>query len=122
MTNSLRRTLHISIGAIALAACSTPSQQEQIQATELKQLAPLRTEFNGVVMGFDFKGDTTLLVSIDIQNWIGLDDDAAANAKRQIVKQAQAAWIAAHPNQQATVTVRLIDFIGRTIYQETAKI
>ena len=112
--------------ALLLAACSSASPQERAQSAELAALAPLKQTYNGVIMGFDFppgpSGDTTLIVSLDIQNYIGMDDPAAAAMKRNVLAQWRAAWTAAHPNQHATITVRMIDFVGRKLVEESARV
>ena len=120
MMAGLRALARAALAAtLLLSACSSPSSQERIQNTELAQLAPLKQTYSGTVMGFDFQGDTTLIVSIDIQNYIGMDDDASTAMKRAIYEAWRSAWGAAHPHQHAIVRVRLIDFVGRKIAEQS---
>jgi hypothetical protein len=121
MIDRLRTIVFALLAATAVAACSSPSPQEQVQTTELTQLDTLKKTYDGIVMGFDFKGDTTLLVSLDIQNYIGIDDDTAAKMKTDVLAHWKSAWIAAHPGKHATVTARMIDFVGRKIWEGSAK-
>ena len=65
------------------------------------------------------RGDTTLLVSLDLQAYIGMDDDAAAAMRRTVAARWRSAWSAAHPGVHATLHVRFIDFIGRKIAELT---
>ena len=113
------RTRGLALFCAALvAACSSPSPQEKLQNAELAALAPLKTTYSGVVMGFDFSGDTTLLVSIDIQNYMGTDDDKLDAMKRDLLKSWRTAWTANHPGARGVLTVRLIDFVGKPIFEE----
>ena len=122
MIDKMRTLVFALLAATAVAACSSPSPQEQAQTAELAQLDALKKTYDGVVMGFDFKGDTTLLVSLDIQNYIGMDDDAAAKMKADVLAKWKSAWVAAHPQQHAQITARMIDFVGRKIWEGTAKV
>ena len=117
----MRRFACAALAAL-LSACSAPSPQERIDAAELAQLAPLKQTYSGVVMGFDFPSDTTLIVSLDIQSYMGMDDDAIDAMKARLLAGWRAAWVAAHPGAHALLTVRLIDFVGRTIAQESTRV
>jgi ABC-type amino acid transport substrate-binding protein len=108
--------------AAMLTACSSPSPEERIQAAELARLTPLKKVYPGVVMGFDFKGDTTLVVSLDIQNYIGLDYDVVNAMNKSLLLHWRAAWTATHPARHAILQIRAIDFIGRTIWHASTRV
>lgn len=84
-------------------------------------MAPLKSRYSGLVMGFDVHPPTTLVVSIDLQQYIETDDDTIAAMKRDALAHWRSAWIAAHPHAHATLTVRFIDFIGRKVAVETTR-
>lgn len=107
---------------VSLAACSSPSPQEAAQNQELTTLTPLKQKYQDVVMGFDFKPDETLVVSLDLNNYNGMGDDDQDAMKKTIVATWHKAWQEAHPGQHATIHLKLMDFIGRTIGTETIKI
>lgn len=119
--NVLRTTMAVFLAA-AVAACSTPSAHERIQNAELAQLTPLKQTYSGIVTGFDFKGDTTLIVSIDINAYQGMDDDAIPPMKHAMLLQWKKAWISAHPHKSATLHLQAIDFIGRTLWENQASV
>jgi hypothetical protein len=106
---------------VALAACSPPpSAQERIAANETAALAPLKAKYPDIVVSFDPKG-TRLDISIDANGYISTDDDAVAAFKARASHDWRAAWSASHPHQHGLLTVRLIDFIGRTWVTEHVK-
>lgn len=107
---------------VLLSACSSPSPQEATQNQELATLTPLKQKYQDVVTGFDFKPDETLVVSLDINNYNGMGDDDQAAMKKTIVATWRKAWQEAHPGQRATIHLKLMDFIGRTIGTETIKV
>lgn len=121
MMTLVRRGVRLAL-VVALAACSAPSPREQAVTTEIAQLAPLKTTYSGVVMGFDVRDDTTLVVSLDLQSYIGMDDDAAEAMRRTVVQHWATAWPATHPGGHATLHVRFIDFIGRKIAEKTVRV
>jgi len=121
MMTLVRHGVLLALVAAAVAACSSPSPHEQAVTNEIAQLTPLKTTYSGVVMGFDVRDDTTLLVSLDLQSYIGMDDDAAEAMRRAIVQHWAAAWSTAHSGAHATLHVRFIDFIGRKIAEKTVR-
>jgi hypothetical protein len=100
---------------VALAACTAPSASDRAAATELNAVAPLKREYAGVVSGFDIRTPDTLTIALDLQRYIAMDDDAVAAMQRHALATWRAAWIASHPHANATLHVRFIDFIGRTV-------
>ena len=107
----------------AIAGCSaTPSAQQRLVATELNQMTPLKQAYTGVVMGFDVHGETTLIASLDLQSYIGMDDDAAEAMRRAVVARWRSTWSDAHPGAHATLHVRFIDFIGRKIAEQSSSV
>jgi hypothetical protein len=116
--------LHRVIAAAAivmLAACASPSPEEATQNQELATLAPLKQKYLDVVTGFDFKPDETLIVSLDINNYNGMGDDDQDAMKKTIAATWRKAWQEAHPERHATIHLKLMDFIGRTIATQTIK-
>jgi hypothetical protein len=114
-----------TIAAVALltvvAACSAPqSATERAQSAELAQLAPLKTKFPGVLTGFDIRGDTTLVVSVDVQAIIDTMEDSDQQGMRSIVLDTwRDAWRAAHPHEHAKLNVRFIDYRGNKVFEGT---
>ncbi len=76
-------------------------------------MAPLKQHFPAAVMGFDFKG-TTAIVSIDVNGYISTPDDDVDRMHAEAKSLWRSAWMAAHPNEHAQLTVRFIDFKGQT--------
>lgn len=103
--------------AIGLAACSSPSATQTTSDAEIAAMAPLKHAYPTVVMGFDLHGATTLVVSLDLQAYDGMNDDDAAAMERRAVAEWRQAWKAAHPGRHARLQVRFIDFIGRKILE-----
>ncbi len=112
-------------GAFVLASvgCASPqSPAERAASSEVAQLSALKHSYPGVVMGFDVRNDTTLIVSLDLQGFIGMDDDAVDVMQRTVVAQWSAAWSSAHPGAHATLHVRFIDFIGRKVAERSTRV
>ena len=70
-------------------------------------------------MGFDIRTPNTLIVSLDLQRFIEMDDDAVAAMERVAVARWRSAWLAAHPHAHETLHVRFIDFIGRKVAEKS---
>jgi hypothetical protein len=111
-----------SIALAAIAACASPSPGERTAAAELAALAPLKQAYPSVVMGFDLRGDATLIVSLDLQSYDVMDDDDAAAMLRSAVERWKSAWLQAHPHGHAVLHVRFIDFIGRRIAERSVAV
>jgi hypothetical protein len=108
--------------AATLAGCSSPSPRQQVNDVEIAAMAALKHQYPDVVMGFDIRQPTTLIVSVDLQHYIETDDDTIAAMKRDALARWRAAYTAAHPHTRAMLHVRFIDFIGRKVAEETAKV
>jgi hypothetical protein len=106
---------------VLLSACTSPSPQEATQNQELATLTPLKQKYHDVVMGFDFKPGEMLIVSLDLNNYNGMGDDDQDAMKKTIAATWRKAWQEAHPGEHATIHLKLMDFIGRTIGTETIK-
>jgi hypothetical protein len=104
-----------------LAACSAPSASDRVTAAELDAVAPLKRQYPGVVSGFDIRTPDTLTIALDLQSYIDMDDDAVAAMQRHALATWRAAWVAAHPHADATLRVRFIDFIGRTVAAKSTR-
>ena len=66
-------------------------------------------------------GDT-LVVSLDVDGYNGMDDDRQAAMKRAVLERWRTLWAQAHPHEHAIVRVRFADFIGRTWAEESAPV
>ncbi len=106
--------------ALNTACAPHPTAQEQINATETAALAPLKAKYPDIVVAFDPKG-TLLDISIDANGYISTGDDDVARFKANVSHDWLAAWSSAHPHQHALLTVRLVDFVGRTWVTEHIK-
>lgn len=119
--NDLRPVL-AAAAALLVAACSAPSQTRQSADAEIAAMMPLKKQYSDVVMGFDVRPESTLIVSVDLQQYIETDDDTIAAIRRDAVARWRAAWVAAHPHQHAVLHVRFIDFVGRKVATESTKV
>lgn len=116
---SFARRVACVVCAMLAAACASPSTNERAATSEVAQMASLKREYPGVVMGFDVRDPSTVIVSLDLQSFDEMDDDAAVAMKRSVLARWRTAWMAAHPHAHATLNVRFIDFIGRKIAVES---
>jgi hypothetical protein len=119
--NDLRLARNALMAAL-LAACSAPAQKPGIDASEVASMAPLKRQYSDVVMGFDVRPASTLIVSVDLQSYIETDDDTLRAMRREALARWRAAWTAAHPHAHATLHVRFIDFIGRNVATESTQV
>ena len=104
---------------VLLAACSSPqSAQERAESQELAQLAPLKSQYPDVVMGFDFHG-TTADVSVDLNEEIQMDDAKEDAMRAEAVRDWRQAWMRAHPHQHAHLLLRILDFRGNVSWKAT---
>ena len=105
-----------------LTACSSPqSPQERAESQELTQLAPLKSQYPDVVMGFDVHGPSVDM-SIDLNGLLGMDEYKEDAMKTEALSRWRTAWTSAHPHQHAQLTVRIIDFQGHPQFRETTKV
>jgi hypothetical protein len=119
--NELRLVRYAALAGL-LAACSSPTPQQRTNDAEIASMAPLKRQYSGLVMGFDVRTPATLIVSLDLQQYIETDDDTLKAMRHDALARWRAAWMAAHPHAHATLHVRFIDFIGRTVTTETTKV
>ncbi|MFZ0032453.1 MAG: hypothetical protein WBE77_11335 [Candidatus Cybelea sp.] len=117
----VRQILRNALLSALLAACSAPSPQQQAEDAELAAVTPLKQRYP-VLAGFEVRPATTLIVSLDLQQYIEMEDDEIAAMKRAAVERWRSAWSAAHPHAHAVLEVRFIDFIGRKVATETTKV
>jgi hypothetical protein len=116
MIASLRRaSAALGLTLVVLAGCSVQSPSARIHAAELDKLTSFKKAYPNLVMGFDFAGNATLIVSLDIQNYDALEDDQIAALRKAAVDAWRSAWLDSHPHGHAFLHVHMIDFIGRTI-------
>ncbi len=117
------RVVALTVAAVALsAACSSSSPRQERDTAELAAVAPLKRAYTGLVMGLDVRPENTLVVSLDLQQYIETDDDTIAAMKRDALARWRSAWISAHPREHAVIHVRFIDFIGRKVAAVSATI
>ncbi len=105
-----------------LAGCSSPTPQERAQTEELRAVETLKHDYPGVIAGFDLRSKNTLIVSLDLQRYIEMDDDAVIALKRDALARWRSAWIVQHPRAHATLHLRFIDFIGRRVADESTNV
>lgn len=115
-----RRVAGLVAAALIAACSSSPNAAQETDAAERAAMAPLKSAYPDAVMGFDFHG-TTVDVSIDLNGLVSLDEDTEAAMKKAAVARWHSTWMAAHPNQHATLTIRFIDFQGHPEFTETTK-
>lgn len=118
--NDLRLARFVTLASF-IAACSSPTQQSSV-TDEIAAMAPLKQKYSDLVAGFDVRPASTLIVSVDLQNYIETDDDTLKAMQRDAIARWRAAWTAAHPHAHSTLYVRFIDFIGRKVATETTKV
>ena len=111
------RTLGAVVAALLLNACASPAPHGLGDA-ELAAIAPLKQKYSGIVMGFDIKPATTLIVSLDLQAYTDADDSTVAALQHDSLARWRAVWLTAHPRKHAVLRVRFIDFIGRKVATE----
>lgn len=119
--NGLRLVRAAALAAL-VAACSAPSQKAHSTDAEIAAMMPLKRQYSDVVMGFDVHPPTTLIVSVDLQQYIETDDETIAAIRRDALARWRAAWTEAHPHQHGVLYVRFIDFIGRKVATESTKV
>jgi hypothetical protein len=117
----VRLLAHLALAAL-VAACGSPTAQQRVAAAELSDLAALKRQYPDVVMGFDLRPRNTLVISLDLQNYIEMDDDSVAALKRAALARWRSAWAAEHPHAHAVLHLRFIDFIGRKVAEETTRV
>jgi hypothetical protein len=108
--------------ALLVLGCSSPSQRQSLEATEITALTPLKQTYPGIVMGFEIERDKTLVVSLDLQTYIGMDDDAATALKHNVFAKWRTVWRAEHSGAHGKLHVRFIDFIGRKVAEQAATV
>ncbi|MBV9262892.1 MAG: hypothetical protein JO324_01135 [Candidatus Eremiobacteraeota bacterium] len=108
--------------ALLVAACASPSSQERMSGAEISDMSALKRQYPDVVSGFDLRPRDTLVVSLDLQHYIEMDDDAVVALKRDALERWRAVWVRHHPGEHATLHLRLIDFIGRKVADETTRV
>ena len=108
---------------LALAAGCTPqpTPQEQIDTQETAALQPLKTQYPDIVVAFNMKGTTQLDIAIDANGYISTGDDDIDKFKAVAARDWRSAWTAAHPHEHAKLTLRMVDFMGRTWVTEHVK-
>jgi hypothetical protein len=110
--------LRSAVFAALLAACSSPAPQQRAQDAEIAAMAPLKQHYTELVAGFEVRPQTTLVVSVDLQNYIEADDSRIEAMKRDALRRWRSAWLSEHPHGHGELQVRFIDFIGRKVATE----
>jgi hypothetical protein len=108
--------------AALLTACSSTAPRQSVTDEELASLAAFKQKYPGLVAGLDVRPQTTLIVSVDLQEYIDTDDDTIAAMKRDALARWRYAWVRAHPHAHAELQVRFIDFIGRKVATESTAV
>jgi ABC-type glycerol-3-phosphate transport system substrate-binding protein len=123
---SVNRTTRMFAAAFAMliaAACSSaPSPQEASYDREIARMQPMRGDvYSNAVTGFDISG-TRMDVSIDLNQYSLIDDDADDAIKRDALNRWKDGWRAENSGKHATLTVRLLDYHGKPWFTETATV
>lgn len=100
--------------SVAVACAPQPTPQQQIDTQETAALAPLKAQYPDIVVAFNMKGATQLDIAIDANGYISTGDDDIDKFKAVAVRDWRSAWSAAHPHEHAKLTLRMVDFMGRT--------
>jgi hypothetical protein len=91
-----------------------PTPQQQIDAAETASLASLKKAYPDIVVAFNMKGTTQLDIAIDANGYISTGDNDVDKFKALASRDWRVAWAQSHPHQHALLTVRFVDFMGRT--------
>ena len=83
-------------------------------------MAPLKEKYPDVVMGFDFHGKTAD-VSVDLNQEEQMDDDKEDAMRKDAVTMWRSAWMASHPRQHGTLTVRFLDFRANVTWKKSVR-
>lgn len=113
------RTATVALIAALLAACSPPGRN--VDDAELAAVTPIKHRYPDLISGFEIRPQETLIVSLDLQQYIETDDARIAAMKHDTLASWRSAWIAQHPHARALLHVRFIDFIGRKVAEESTK-
>jgi PBP1b-binding outer membrane lipoprotein LpoB len=116
------RVARYAVLAVLLAACSAPAPQQRVNDAELAAMATIKHQYGALVSGFEIRPQNTLIVSVDLQEYIESDDQTIAAMKRDTLARWRTAWLAAHPHAHDVLHVRFIDFIGRHVATETTRV
>jgi len=114
-------SLAVRLRALAMVLLAACASQQPPDDAEIAALQPLKRQYVGLIAGFDVRPHNTLIVSVDLQQYIESDDNTIAAMKRDTLRRWREAWIAEHPRAHAVLRVRFIDFIGRKVATETTR-
>jgi len=120
---SLLRLAAGLMAAALLAACSGHKAPEKPVVTaddaEKAAMAPLSVNFPDVVMGFTVSGS-----NLDVKEaaeGLSWDHTSQDEVNAAGLKLWRSVWIAQHPNQHATLTLRFVSYKGPLILSLTTK-
>jgi hypothetical protein len=116
------RILRYALLAALLAGCTSAPSHQSVADREIAAVSSLKRQYAGIVMGFDVRPADTLIVSLDLQQYIETDDQTIAAMKRDTLARWRSAWIGEHPHEHGTIHVRFIDFIGRKVATESTTV
>jgi hypothetical protein len=97
----------------ATACSSSPSPADAMRAREIAHLTPMKATYQNAVTGFDVRNDTTLVLSVDLNQYASIDEDSVAALQAEALKRWSEAWTVEHPHEHATLTVVFIDYHGK---------
>lgn len=107
--------------AVVVAGCAGREPGAALDAdAETAALAPLRAQYAGAITGFDVSG-TTVKVALDLQKYDYMDSNAIPVFRRTVAEQWRKAWASRHPHEHALLTVRFIDYFGKTVATQTTR-
>jgi len=115
-----------AIALALLAACSpAPSASEAAAQREIAHMAPMKTNpaYSTTVTGFDVSGSGRRVdVSIDLNQYESIDDDAVDALKAEALRRWKEAWLAENEGKHATLAVRFLNYFGKPFLTENAKV
>jgi hypothetical protein len=107
---------------LLLTACAAPEDPSQARTDrEVAALAPLQSNSEGVITGIDVNNDTTLVASIDLQQWSSVDEQDVAGFQAQALVRWKSVWSHEHPGHHALLRVVFADYHGRSVFTESVK-
>jgi hypothetical protein len=107
---------------LLLTACAAPEDPSQARTDrEVAALGPLQSNSEGVITGLDVNNDTTLVVSIDLEQWSSVDEQDVAGFQAQALVRWKSTWSHEHPGHHALLRVVFADYHGRSVFTESVK-
>jgi hypothetical protein len=119
---SNRRIAAATLALATLAGCTGNTSPATAAANaETAALAPLRAKYDNTITGFDING-ARVDVSVDLDKFDSMDPDDVPGFKANVLRDWSVAWSAQHPRRHAALTVRFLDYFGKTVTSESSNV